>query len=605
MLQIYVYGNKFSGFLDLPEGATLDMELLTELFDEDLTLGDYSLPITIPWTDNNKKILGFIEVLNTLPTTEQQYWRCDVWTDGVAEMLDAKLTSLEFDGSFNYDKGSYNFSVAGTKGLFGSQVKSKTLQDIAFNKITYTTASREFATAVMKGTIDQYPFMRFAPVAIIDFFDTDRPDYNNEFLTQDLVNHMVYHDGTWSFDRPSEADENIPAAAGTAAYVDHRTIPFFTYKWIVEKLFANFGYTVTGEWMDDAAWDDTVMFNNFAIEKYSTGFFDVNREINPKLHMPKNTIGAFLQKLRTLFNLKISFKNGKIVSLDYRKSDLKNGSVLEATKYAGRLFKGVISDYREKGFTLSYTFDSNDSYNSERVKEVDKTLLVATLTTKAELATLDIGRPVEYNELVFITAENQYLSYSNGAGIDGWEYYAEGLMPYLPPSAAGDDSRTGEYKFESGIAPMVTYIYYDEALDRLVNKDCVAVQMNGSYYNKKYNLVAKPFDTRIFFIKMLVKDGLEQPISFVNNRDVFNNIRTPKSLSWSGADGLYEYVYKAWLQFLENTKKATVSLSLDRVKLDQLRTNSKIRIDGTVYLVASMSLQLPLREQVTAELYRL
>ena len=610
MLQLFVYGNNTSGFLDLTQGASLDMELLTELFDEELTLGDYSLPITIPWSDHNKKILGFIEILNTLPTTEQIYWRCDVWSDGIVEMLDAKLSLLEFDGSFNYEKGTYNFSIAGTKGLFGSQSAKKTLQDIFSpgDKITYTTPTREFATSVMKGDIDQYPYMRFAPVAIIDFFDTQRPDYNDEFLPLDMVNNIVLHDSTWSFDRPSVADTSIPAVDGTAEYADHRSIPFFTYKWILQKLFAKFGYTVQGEWMNDAAWDDTVMFNNFALEKYNATHHDINREIDIKLHLPKKLIGTFLRDLRFLFNLKFSWKNGKVVSIDYRISSLKSNECMEATKLASRAFKATVTDYREKGFTLSFNFDNNDGYYSERIKDIDEKLVVATVNTFGELATLDIGRAVEYNELVYVAAENQYMAYSNGAGINGWEYFSERLMPFLPSSSSslsGPGARPGDYKFETGIAPMVTYVLYDEVLDKLVNKDCVAAQMKGSYYNKKYNRVHNDFDTRIFFIKNIVTGGLAVPKSFVNNRDAINTIRVPKSLTWYGPDGLYEYVYKDWFAFLENTKKITAFLSLNKMSYDQFRTKAKIRIDGTVYLPANATLQIPLKDVISVDMYRL
>lgn len=605
MLQIYVYGNNYSGFLELQAGATLDIELLTELFDEELTLGDYSLPINIPWSDRNKKILGFIEILNTLPSKEQTWWRCDIWSDGMVEMLDAKLTLLEFDGSFNYDKGTYNFSVAGTKGLFGSQVQNKTLQDLNLSKISYEISSRQFATGVMKGTISNYPYMRFAPVVIKDFFDTDLPDYNDEFLAGEKVNNIVLHDATWSFDRPSSADITVPAAAGSEEYKDHRTIPFFTYKWIIQKLFETFGYTVQGEWIMDAAWDDTVMFNNFALEKYNASNQDINNEIDPRQHLPKKLIGTFLRDLRFLFNLKYSFKNGKVISIDYRKSSLKSSDCMEATRLASRSFKATVTDYMDKGFTLTFNFDSNDGYYSDRVKEVDEKLVVASVNTYPDLNTLSIGRPIQYNEMVYITAENQFVSYSNGAGLNGWEYFSERLMPYLPPSSKGINERPGDYKFETGIAPMTTYVFYDEILEKFINMDCVAVQMKGSYYNKKYTVVYNDFDTRIFYIKNIMKSGVPIPTSFVNNRDADNNIRATKNLAWYGPDGLYDYVYKDWFNFLENTKKIKTGLLLDKLTYDQFRTKPKIRIDGTVYLPANATLQIPLKDVVTVEMYRL
>jgi hypothetical protein len=223
LLQLYVYGNKFKGFLDLVPGTSLDMETLSELFDEELTLGEYSLPLDAPFTDNNKKILGNVEMLNSVPANETLYWRCDVWADGITVRTAAKLTLIAVNGNFSYDAGNYQFTLAGNKGLFGSAIAGFTLQQLVLDKISLNGLdARTFATNVMKQTAGntQYSFMKFAPVAIENYFYVNRPDYNGEFLAQDIANNIVINGASWKFGRPTSADTTIAAAPGSAEYMD-------------------------------------------------------------------------------------------------------------------------------------------------------------------------------------------------------------------------------------------------------------------------------------------------------------------------------------------------------------------------------------------------
>ena len=610
MLQLYIYGKKRQGFLDLPQGSSLDMEMFTELFDEELTLGAYSLPGEAGWTDNNKRLLDFAEMLNSPAGSEQNYWRCDVINDGVPEMLDAKFTLLGFDGSFSYDTGKYSYTISGNKGIFGTLIGKKTLRDLSLGKIIFPEGdtSRNFASLVMKGDpyYRQYPYLRFAPVAILNFFDAGRQDYNDEFIAEDIINNMVITGSgpdDWVFGRPLSTNNSIAVEPGSVEYLDYRTIPFFTYKWIIQKIFEEVGYTVQGEWINDTAWDDAVMFNNLAIEKYDTILFsDINTEIDIAKHLPKKSIATFLRDLQFLFNVKLSFLNGRVVSIDYRKNSLKNKQVMDATKLTGRLFNGTPADYKEKGFTLAYNFDTNDSYNSGRVQEIDPKKLVATIDKYADFATLIIGRPFEYNDLVYVSAENQYYAYTNGVGINAWDYFSEKLFPF---STGGDGAEGQEYEYKTGISPMVTYILYNDGTGKLENKDMAAADMKGSYFNKRFAVVENDFDTRIFFIKMISKNGITVPSSFVASRDINNQKRVPKSLAWAGEDGLYEYCWKDWFNFLINTRKVRTSLNLDQKTYNELKASNKINIAGSCYLPSTIFPKIPLREPVEVELYRM
>lgn len=606
MLQLYVYGKTYKGFLDLAPGTVLDIEALSELFDEELTLGEYSLPLDVPWTANNQKILGYIEMLQSVPGNELLYWKCDVWSNGITEMTGAKLLLIDFTGSFNYEKGTYSFTIAGNKGLFGSAIKGKTLLDLSLDKISLrANTARVFAMYVMKDTAGYvYPYMKFAPVAIQNFFDTERPDYNSEFLAQDIANNIVAFEVSpgvydWTFDRPQSADPTQAAAPGTGEYMDYRTIPFFQYKWIVQKIFEEFGYTISGDWMNDAAFDKAFMFNNFGIEQYDrTAMTDLSTEIDPSRHLPSKSIGTFLRDLQFFFCVKFSFKDGKNVTIDYRKSSLQSKNIMDATAITSRAFTGSILDYKDKGFTLSFTFDNADSYNGTRVQNIDDKTLVATINKFTDFGSLVIGRPFTFNDLVYVKAENQYYAYSNGSGTAAWEYFSEKLFDFKIGS--------GDYNYQTGISPMVTYLLYDTDIDKLVNQDMVAADMKGSYFNKNNTLVQNPFDTRIFYIDKFLKSNVQMPTSFVHNRDRANLLRCAVSLAWDGDEGLYATLWKDWLNFLMNTRLVKASFTFNQKTYGDFLKAVKIRIAGTHYLVHQTNVTLPLQDAgAEVELYRL
>jgi hypothetical protein len=601
LLQLYVYGNKFKGFLDLVPGTSLDMETLSELFDEELTLGEYSLPLDAPFTDNNKKILGNVEMLNSVPANETLYWRCDVWADGITVRTAAKLTLIAVNGNFSYDAGNYQFTLAGNKGLFGSAIAGFTLQQLVLDKISLNGLdARTFATNVMKQTAGntQYSFMKFAPVAIENYFYVNRPDYNGEFLAQDIANNIVINGASWKFGRPTSADTTIAAAPGSAEYMDYRTIPFFTYKWICTKIFQQFGYTLTGDWVDDAAWDKAFMFNNFGIEQYdTTAKTDLSTYIFPAQHLPKKSIGTFLRDLQFFFCIKFSFLDGNIVRMDYRKSSLASKSTMDATAITGNLFNSNMLDYKEKGFTLAFNFDSADAYNGARVQAIDGKQLVATINNFTGFGALIIGRTFNYNDLVYVKAENQYYAYSNGSGTSAWEYFSEKLFPMVIGA--------GGYSYQTGISPMTTYLLYNPDIDKLINKDMAAVSMPGTYFNKNNTLVENPFEPRIFYIDMLSKSGVVIPASFVHNRDRVGQLRVPVSLAWDGDEGLYATLWKDWLNFLMNTRLVKASLSFNQRSYANFSDAVKIRINGTYYLPHLTTIKIPLQDAAGVELYRL
>lgn len=604
MLQIFIKGKKDRGFLDLNPGSALDMEMLSELFDDDLTLGEYSLPLDAPLTPNNRRLLGFPDLINNIRGSSQEWYEADVWADGMPVRFGARLTIQSISTGFGNNGRAISITIAGHKGIFGAAVQGKYLTDIAFDDIQYSVPARTFATNVMKAAAgyNMYPYLKFAPVVIQNYFDTERPEYNSEFLIRDTVNHVVSTGGganDWQFNSLN-ADADGPATTGTDEYLNHRTVPFFSYKFILQRLFATFGYTITGQWIDDPAWDALFMFNTCSLEQYNlTLKTDVSNHILPRMHMPKKLIGEFLRDLQMAFCVRFSFQDGNIVRMDYRKRDLASRTAFDATHITTDVVELTIPEFRKNGFRLSFEFDSDDAYAPERMQDINEKNLVATVSQRTELASLVIGRAFNFNDIVYVKCENQYYCYSNGAGPDAWEPYSEGLMER--------NIGAGGREFKSGISPMATYLTYLEDIDRLQTSSMVGADQKGCYYNRNNVPVSYPFATRMFFIgKETDAAGNNVPVSYVHNRRYDGAQRAPVSLSFIAEGGLYDYCWREWIAFLSDTQHLKVQMFPGYTDVLRLSEAARIRIAGNDFLLYKRGIRFPLGDSLQdVELYKL
>ena len=121
MISIKVYNTDgIPSTLELTPGTSIDMENLLPSFDDKLDGAEFSLPFNIPFTNNNRTVLGYPEHFNTNPSGIPEHWRCDVYDDHVLYAQDAKLKLLNHNGRFDHKDGNYNFNISGIKGFFGN-----------------------------------------------------------------------------------------------------------------------------------------------------------------------------------------------------------------------------------------------------------------------------------------------------------------------------------------------------------------------------------------------------------------------------------------------------------------------------------------------------
>jgi hypothetical protein len=600
-LSIYVYGPYRSGFLDLKEGTVLDVEDNAPIFDEELSIGEYSLPVDIPWTDNNRQLLNFAERIKNFTRTPP-YFKCDVYDGNLPAIQGGKLTILEKSGRLNYSTGSFNASVSGQRGLFGSLIKDKKMPALHLGgPISFgSRTSRQYARDIKA---DGHPYISFAPVAIENFINTSAPGYTTEFLAKDTVNNIIVTGGgtaDWVFGRPQSASPSTPAVAGTAEYSHYFTVPFIRLKHIINAIFNEHGYAVTGAIVGENTWDDVHVFNNYGIEVYVNNQ-DTTRSLNPANHVPDETVADFLKAIFQFFNIYPFFEGSSTVRLVYRQQVITQRKVLNINAMASSSFTSSRTDSQEQeGYTLDYAWDGADQYPGSHIKELGDKKLVATVANYSKLATLSIGRPFTTDDVAYSLADNMYYSVANATGSPVlWEVFSEGLLPVK--------SGAGGREVKVGCSTLCTYVLFNNTTALNERQYYAACAQAGSYTSYVGSKVKAPFGVRLFYISQLLVSGHFIPVSYSHNKQADASaqgyaIIQPRSLALQGADGLAACCHSQWQNVIEQNEKVKLKLNINAITLRQLDAATCVELNNVLLVPVKTERSIPNSGVITVEM---
>lgn len=600
MFQIYLEGPKESGFLEITEQTELAIESYSDIFDEDFSTSEVVLNCDIPWTDLNRRITGFAERLENF-STKPEYYICTIYENNFPILTKAKFTILEKNGYYTYKKGNFSVSINGVKGIFGSQIKAKKLTDLNFAKITWSTDdSREFATKLMKGLYPNYSHIVFAPMVNEGFIQTDRKDYNNEFIAQDVINNVVITGGLtqWTFGRPTSANTSIAATSGTLEYVDYRTVPFIKLKWLLKEIFNQFGYTATGDFLNSADFDDVVVYNNYAIEVYSyTTHLDFNRSITINNHLPSSSIVDFLKAVFGFFNIYPAFSANSVV-LYYRQKTIIQRNILDITQYVTDSFTSTFNneDYsNKKGYTLKL-LNNNDGFRSDWSKDLKSKTLVGTVNTYNDLSTFTISRSLTTDDIVYVSADNIYYVVADATSTPiVWDVYAQNFGDYIKDS--------GERSIDINASTFLTALNYSSVSGVWTKQPHLkcATRQPGSYLNSVGITIKNSFDIYFMYAKKIDIGGIDLPVTFSNNRDSDNNKIAAYSLAWHGTDGLAN-LHITWQNLRQKSEVLKTWLMANSKLLNDLEKYNLVQINNITFLVYYKSRPIPLTNTIEVKL---
>ena len=617
MLQLYVHGKVEEGFLDISPDAQLSMEYFSDLFDDTFSNGQFSLPVDIPLTDNNRKILGFAERISNSAAVNNRYWIVDIYEDNWPLLTGTKMSILTSSVNWGYTRGKISVTITGVKGLFGTVINKKKLADLTLGGVIqwHTQESRDFATDHKNGLYPHLDYIIFTPIAIEDFIDTAQSDYTTEFLVRDTVNDMLLKlvsPGVYKlvFNRVDPTNNSAVIAAGNLLHIDYRTVPFFKLKYVLQHCFTEFGYTVTGDFIDNTDFDKLFIFNNYSLEVYSmTTYTDYNNLIIPANHVPDMYIVDFLKAIFTFFNIFPSFDGStNTVTLNYRKNSISSINAIDITDKVLEdieVTETVLTDSSSTagsnmntptGYTLEYEW-GGDNYGGDRVK--DKVLkdgkyyvgdkeLIGTICKHDDLVSFTYIRQLTTSDCIFIKDMNLYYSVADATVTPIlWECYAEALNSYI----YGDGSKS----INVGLSTLCKYILLDPTDGLNYYRGILGAKMKGSYTTNKGNRITNPFGLKIFYAEYSTGSD---PAAISYNGSIYDtgweNIPKVKyDLDLNSDMSIGKIFHYDWQVKQINQLVVKTTILTDTKVLNDLRTYSQVIINGVLFMVYKIEQTTP------------
>lgn len=614
MISVYVHGTKSildllnpqaistGGWLDIPDDAKLSLEALSEPFQMEEKMGELIIPFQIEWTDNNRKLLNYSERVENFNKTDN-FWICTLYEFGFPVIEYGKITILGKKGNFNYQTGTTSISISGTKGIFASAIRNKKLKDlelggtIPVNNITYASY-RDYAYQHYTMNYASAPQIRFAPVAIEKFYNQDRTDFSGEFLAKDTVNCIVEDgSGSWVFGRPSPDNPEVAVTdKGQDSWVNYATVPFLTAIHVVRSIFNESGFNVIGEFLDGSDFSNLVIFNNFMLERYThniLGYSDNVHDIDPKNHVPDMLVEDFI---RAIFSMGIFpvFTDSNNVILNFHSKLISDANVGEIDSISTDLFESTFSSgsSRQDGYKISYTSDKEDSFFSERVKELTGKIVAARVNTFDDLATVPAGG-LTTDHIVYVRADNMYYQVADATATPVlWDAWAEGLNEYVKDG--------GERQIDLGFDTLATYVILNEDTGLMENQRICGTRQHGTYFSSKGDIIRHPFGLRLFYCNT-PGDAAVKPVSYNHNLKPDNTQRETFSLALSSEKSIAE-VQAVWQDAMQNAEIVKVYLFPDDKSIELLKKNPKVFKGGILYLIRKIEREIPLTGYIETEL---
>ncbi|MDJ1472826.1 hypothetical protein [Xanthocytophaga flava] len=306
-------------FLDLEPGATVSIELYNPLFQkEDQTPGLLTYPITAPYSRTNQRLLGNPENLS-LAEPPQRDFPCQFFINHVLW----KVGILKYRG---FSGGKYTLNFQSDAGDFSALVK-----DVSMQAVTYRQG---IFSATIKTLDDEYALF---PIRNSLFFEVDEenpiPGFNG------YVN--LYANGAFS----------------------GPIVPFPFLKFILSQIMAAYGYTVSGDWLNEDYVKRLVIYNTF-----QPGYLGQaagappSGSLNYQKHVPDEKITVFLNALRQLFGLSYIFNaNSKTLTIIRLKDVVLDNNYIDWTDLSEMTYTEGVPD--RSGYTLKQTVESEDELN--------------------------------------------------------------------------------------------------------------------------------------------------------------------------------------------------------------------------------------------------
>ena len=298
---------------DLPAGAALEITRTNPFFNE---TGEQSLPVSLPLTAKNKRLLGYINRtdLNRKPEREITVIIRDGIYQQPARQVIFGVTTDAIDTTFYFRNGD-----------FYTRLKNLTMSEVFCQEVRYGSIY-ELNQAYYQWCSGSYEMLSIFPIAVNDesnegkYKILNRIDHNSG--TGDMSKYLPLYNITARTETRNDGSQSYPVDIPAGYYIT----PFVRVKWMLKTIFSHIGFTLNdNRFLSDPYLSELVVLNNTADAVASLSF--VISDL-----LPAGKIADFLDILRQRFRCEYILKEDQTVDIrflddilrDYNFTDLSN-----------------------------------------------------------------------------------------------------------------------------------------------------------------------------------------------------------------------------------------------------------------------------------------
>lgn len=594
MLGINIAGE----FIDLSPGTTAQLERVSPFFSNDSLEGEYTLPISIPYTPRNARLLGFP---NHYYTNRRKQRIAARLFDNNNFSYTGELVIEAADLNVNdITKSRINgYFLTGVSSYFQA-VKKKKLKELTLGGLRTFAWTNNDPVSVNKGfwqhihdTLAGTLEYSFAPIA------NEKWAGNSEPGTPDWMNKLD-NEGKIEF------ENNFNTLA-----------PQVSLKYLLEQIFSEYGWAFDYSEMDDVQWQSLFLPSFYAvtwqkiIQIVAPPYFSYQPlttiTINLQNHVPPDMlITDLMLALRNRYNWGFDFDSGKKVCTMRPLKNLANGTRKDWTRYMNPKWRSDFSE-DEKIFAFRNEIDSNDSYSSApdlvKITQGDPVLSFAELPAP----TAD-----NFNLVIYTWMENRFFQcrYNEDDDLYEWALYGDNIYDYEPTGS------TEEITTVASTMPVYKRLYRDDTITQFYGLFPLCEQ-EGNWEGKEGEFV--PWGLRLLFHRGLVWEatlaGAKGDVKYPYLTSIcFTITQEEPDLEWSNVykhefedvdKGIINFWWKDTLKYLAQSDVISGTLNLPRQELLNFVWSDVILLRNIPYIAQKMTEVIPYSETVKAELRRI
>lgn len=576
-------------FIDLPADVSLELERNNPFLSDDDIQGEFSLGLTIRYTEKNYRLLQY----------QGNFYKNNQKYTVDAEIYDNRM--FRYAGSLvitQLQSNMNNVEETIWTGFFtiGSASFLQSIQDVLLQDVDFG-GERVFNTTTSdpndgSGGFWQHVYQTIVPNAFPYCF----PMISNEGWPQSNLSSIKWMN---LFANTYAVNENGISLC-----------PAIYLSYILERIFANFGWKISGDILNDEGFKKIVIpsfqaidWNNYRVAGGGTIF-----PINPKPvvkfdladHVPQDlTIGSFLVSIKNRMGWFFDFDSATKTAYLKGYQNIINAPAKDWTKYVQSNYTSEYPD-PPKVYSLVNNIDPNDGFPV--LKEIDE----STIIRANVVADLPAPTVANVDQIAFIFSENNYYQCSLILNSDPdayeWAFYAHNIGDY-------QQSPDADTTIESDISTMPTMPV--AAFTGGAKAKVPVCNQPGNYFKSTGGV--QSWEVRFLFYHGIYpgETGVLYPFASCDNIAMSG---TNPSGQWvlpyrhqfdDVNDGTFDYWWKAWLKLLSIQDLRTFTLALPVTELKKFSFSDKIFINNVFFIVQSAKEILPYQGLIEMKMKRI